>query len=181
MDDLKPRPEGGELCGQHSQVSCRFSPAADPLRQLPSASACEILELSLSTILPVLGICLTAFRCAEILGRDHQIKRPDCLPACALEHSLCVHCPLLLLRPSEEVNQTKSEFNLKLALKCQKKRKFLQTVPKLSQFFTQKRKKETSNPLALRFKFSSFLHTFSSFIGKQYSLLALSLAETTSG
>lgn len=54
MDDLKPRPEGGELCGQHFQVSCRFSPAADPLRQLPSASACEILELSLSTILPVL-------------------------------------------------------------------------------------------------------------------------------
>lgn len=166
-------------------VSTSRSPAGLVLQQTPLGSCPLLLLVKFWSFLfpqfsQFFGICLSAFRCAEILGRDHQIKRPDCLPACALEHSLCVHCPLLLLRPSEEVNQTKSEFNLKLALKCQKKRKFLQTMPKLSQSFTQKRKKETSNPLALRFKFSSFLHTFSSFIGKQYSLLAFSLAETTS-
>lgn len=80
MDDLKGRPEGGELCGQHFQVSCRLSRAAEPLRQLPSASACEILELSLFVILPALCYLSYCFWMCKDFGKrqsDQKARTPS--------------------------------------------------------------------------------------------------------
>lgn len=96
MDSLKLMPEGGEPRGP-TVVHISRSPADLVLQQDPSSTSSLLLlvkcwSVPFPQVSKISGICLAAFGCAEILGTDHQIKRSEVFPACALEHSLCVHC-----------------------------------------------------------------------------------------
>lgn len=114
--------EGGELWGS-MVASISRSPTgsvASSVLQLDPLGSCSLLLLVKCWSFPFpqvskfSGICLAAFGHAEILGTDHQIKRSEVFPACALEHSLCVHCSFekhkgqltLLTILSAKANQT---------------------------------------------------------------------------
>lgn len=112
----------GQLCGS-TVASISRSPTgsvASSVLQLDPLGSCALLLLVKCWSFPFpqvstfSGICLAAFGHAEILGTDHQIKRSEVFPACALEHSPCVHCSFerrkgqrtLLTRLSAKANQT---------------------------------------------------------------------------
>lgn len=121
MDSLTLVLEGGELC-RSTVASISRSPTGSvtsSVLQLEPLGSCSLLLLvkcwsfAFPQVSKFSGICLAAFGCAEILGTDHQIKRSEVFPACALEHSLYVHCSFerckgqltLLTRPSAKANQ----------------------------------------------------------------------------
>lgn len=81
---------------QHFQVPTGLV-VSSVLQLDPLGSCCLLLlvkcwSFPLPQVSKFSGICLAAFGHAEILGTDHQIKRSEVFPACALEHSLCVYC-----------------------------------------------------------------------------------------
>lgn len=122
VDSLTLMLEGGELRGS-TVASISRSPTGSVVSsvlQLDPLGNCSPLLLVKRWSFPFpqlskfSGVCLAAFGHAEILGTDHQIKRSEVFPACALEQCLRVHCLFerckgqltLLTRPSAKANET---------------------------------------------------------------------------